>query len=588
MSKKHLALVGLVIAAGGAAYGAHVALSPRRAGVTQQARVASPEVLGAHCHDAVGSPRVEKISDRVWVAIGYDLANTILIKTDVGNVVVDVGMSPARASEGKAALLREAPGPTAAIIYTHSHIDHVGGASAWLAPGVDIWATDAFVEHFVKQYGELRQAESARGARQFGAHIDDESLPCSAIGRKVDIDAAAETGVRMPTKTFTGQASLLVGGVRIELVEAHGETHDQLFVWLPDERVLMPGDNYYRAFPNLYTIRGTSPRPIDAWIASLDAMRRRRPEHLVPSHTVPLHGEQAIGEALTRYRDAIQWVRDRTVQGANEGTPVDVLAERVGLPPSLSSDPALAPMYGQIDWSVKAIYNSKLGWFDGRPEALYPMATRDRASRTVAMMGGEAKVWAAIEAEGARDPRWAVELLSLLRDAGLSTTEVGGRWALAMAKALDGVAAQVGNTNGRGYLLESSLSLRQGAPPSKEPRAGAEVLDAIPLSVFFKVMASRLLPELSQGVTESVTFELSDPAVRDHITIRNGVAEVVEGDPLPGMPRPIATVKAPASTWRRVATGAVLPAVEIAAGRLVIEGDATGFYTFTRRFRQGL
>jgi alkyl sulfatase BDS1-like metallo-beta-lactamase superfamily hydrolase len=47
-----------------------------------------------------------------------------------------------------------------------------------------------------------------------------------------------------------------------ELVEAHGETHDQLFIWLPRQRVLMPGDNYYRAFPNLYTIRGTTPRYI--------------------------------------------------------------------------------------------------------------------------------------------------------------------------------------------------------------------------------------------------------------------------------------------------------------------------------------
>jgi glyoxylase-like metal-dependent hydrolase (beta-lactamase superfamily II) len=51
-----------------------------------------------------------------------------------------------------------------------------------------------------------------------------------------------------------------VGGVRIELVEAHGETHDQLFVWLPDKSVLLPGDNYYHSFPNLYSIRGTSPR----------------------------------------------------------------------------------------------------------------------------------------------------------------------------------------------------------------------------------------------------------------------------------------------------------------------------------------
>jgi hypothetical protein len=30
------------------------------------------------------------------------------------------------------------------------------------------------------------------------------------------------------------------------MVEAHGETHDQLFVHIPEKRTLLPGDNYYQ------------------------------------------------------------------------------------------------------------------------------------------------------------------------------------------------------------------------------------------------------------------------------------------------------------------------------------------------------
>jgi alkyl sulfatase BDS1-like metallo-beta-lactamase superfamily hydrolase len=51
-----------------------------------------------------------------------------------------------------------------------------------------------------------------------------------------------------------------VGGLTFLLKEAHGETHDQLFVWIPEKKALLPGDNYYESFPNLYSIRGTSPR----------------------------------------------------------------------------------------------------------------------------------------------------------------------------------------------------------------------------------------------------------------------------------------------------------------------------------------
>ncbi len=152
-------------------------LRPHRSAVVQARSVSTPEQLRAHCRDAVGPPRVERIGERVFLAIGYDLANTILIRTDAGNVVVDVSMSPVRAREVRAALTAVAPGRTVAVIYTHSHIDHTGGASAWVEPGTEIWATEALAEHFLKQYGEFRTAETRRGAGQYGAHIDESLAP---------------------------------------------------------------------------------------------------------------------------------------------------------------------------------------------------------------------------------------------------------------------------------------------------------------------------------------------------------------------------------------------------------------------------
>ncbi len=290
----------------------------------------------------------------------------------------------------------------------------------------------------------------------------------------------------------------------------------------------MPGDNYYHAFPNLYTIRGTSPRPVDAWIDSLDQMRRRAPEHLVPSHTIPLRGRENILGALTRYRDAIQWVRDRVVAGANAGMRLEPLVESIGLPPAVASDPALAPLYGQVDWSARAIYTNHLGWFDGSPEALYPMPERDQAARTVAMMGGAERLWTAIDGSARTDPRWALHLLTLLRNSGLAVETPGERWALTSATALESLAATVGNSNGRGYLLESALGLRHGAPPLPTPRASAAILDAVPMATVFHVMASRLLPELSAGVHESVRFDLTDSHETFFLTIRNGVLEVAK------------------------------------------------------------
>ncbi len=45
-------------------------------------------------------------------------------------------------------------------------------------------------------------------------------------------------------------------GIVLELVHAPGESPDQLAVWWEEEGALFPADNVYKAFPNLYAIRG--------------------------------------------------------------------------------------------------------------------------------------------------------------------------------------------------------------------------------------------------------------------------------------------------------------------------------------------
>ena len=49
-------------------------------------------------------------------------------------------------------------------------------------------------------------------------------------------------------------------GIDLVLYHAPGETNDQIIVHWPEEGVLCPADNIYRAFPNLYAVRGTAAR----------------------------------------------------------------------------------------------------------------------------------------------------------------------------------------------------------------------------------------------------------------------------------------------------------------------------------------
>lgn len=549
----------------------------------------SSEEFETYCDDAIGEPRVEQYGEHIFVAIGYDLANAILVRSDEGGVLIDTGMSPARAAEMRSALEDASPGPITDIIYTHSHIDHVGGASAWLADQPTrprIWASEALEEHFFKQYGMFNAAETQRGSRQFGEHVPLEALPCSALGRRIDLESSLETGFRLPDSTFTGQTSFERGGLTFELVEAHGETHDQIFIYVPELEAIFPGDNWYRTFPNLYTIRGTSPRPIDEWIASLDAMRRYDPALLIPSHTRPVEGREEVRTVLTEYRDAIQWVRDETVRAANALTPVDELAASIALPAELAQAPELRPFYGQLDWSARAVFTNELGWFDGRPEALYPLAPAARAERYVVAMGGTDAVLQSAEQAIDEDPRWSLELLAHL--AQLEGEDSDAIDTL-RAAALRSLAREVSNSNGRGYLLQSAWELENSPEPRPEPKLSDELLASIPLDLIFGVMQTRVIPERAGGEPRSVRFELreGDNVSVYTVTLRNRIAEVVEGDELAGQPAPAATLRADANTWRGLALGTIEPARALVRSEVAFEGSTAAFIRFMDAFERG-
>lgn len=544
---------------------------------------AADQALADHCREVAPTPSVTEVAGGVWVARGYDLANTVLIRTPRGNVVVDPGMSPARAAPARQALQAAAPGPTVAVIYTHSHIDHVGGASAWVEDGTEVWATESFHDAFFSQYGRLLPTEARRGARQFAQDVPLAELPCAGLGRRPDLAAALTNGTVLPTRTFRDRRSLDFGGVAIELWAAPGEAEDALFVHLPQAGVLLSGDDWVGAFPDLYPLRGSRPRRIEPWLASLDQMRRLDPLVLVPSHTAPVLGQPQVRRALADHRDALQWVRDAVVRGANAGQPVEDLAAEVRLPAHLADQPGLARAQGPLPWSVRAVYQGELGWFDGEVERLFPLPPQDEARRTVELMGGAARVQqAARQALESGDPAWALTLLRTCERAGEPGLDEP------IAQALVALAARSDSPSARAWLLQAAHERRAPPSPLGLPTLTDEFIDGIPTALLFEVMATRLRPELSLDVHETVRFVLEEPSETWLVTVRRGVAEVVRGEPLPGTPEPVATVRTTAATWRRVALGQEDPVSAVAARRIQLEGDSMALHRFLGRFDRSL
>ena len=369
-----------------------------------------------------------QLADNVYMAFGFAASNQFMIVGDDGLIIIDTSETTKAAKNVLSAFREISSLPIHTIILTHSHRDHVSGASVFAEGGSpDILASERYSEDslFVaSSHPQPVKAMQARTKRQFGIGL---SYPDEIIGIGVGPGDRPLEGMgagSLPPTRFIGDAGeiLKICNIELELKLVPGETPDHIVVWYPEKKVLICGDNFYHAFPNLYAIRGTAYRDFDTWADSLDTLMAFQPEVLGPGHTKPVFGAVAIQEVLSDYRDAIRHVIAETRNGMDEGLTIDQLAHRVKLPPKLADKRHLREYYGRIDHSVRAYFVGTMGWFDGNPTSLGSLAPEDEARRFIALAGGEDALWQAVEmARAEADYQWALQLVDRFIFAGSDT-----------------------------------------------------------------------------------------------------------------------------------------------------------------------
>jgi alkyl sulfatase BDS1-like metallo-beta-lactamase superfamily hydrolase len=361
------------------------------------------------------TPRVEKITEDIYLARGFALGSVQMVITDEGLVIIDTTESQEAAYKILKRFRKITDKPVRYIIYTHGHLDHVHGSPVFMEKGTEVIATKDAVGFMKRDFDLLKEFHTRSRLNQAGRAEPEYSrkLPIKSPVRGIH-----DLGELIwPTITFDQEYSFVLGGKKFELYHTMGETPDHLMVWLPDERALFCGDLYYQSFPNLSTPM-LEPRPVREWYESLDRMIKMKPRYLIPGHTAALIGEEKIHETLTNYSKAIRYVYEETVRWINQGRTVDEAVKLVKLPDELAELDYLQELYGRMDWSVRGIYAGLVGWYDGRGTDLSPLPPRIRAREIVLLAGGADKVLArAIELQEAGEHQLVCELCDLVIDA---------------------------------------------------------------------------------------------------------------------------------------------------------------------------
>lgn len=401
---------------------------------------------------------VSQVTPGVWHVLGLGHSNAIFIEGSGGVILIDT-LDTLERGQKLSEIIRSKTGKEVnTIIYTHGHPDHRGGAGAF-SPR-EILAFSPKVP-LLDRTGLLADIQNTRGARQFGYALTDRENISQGIGIREGL-SYGETRSFVPPTTVYDEDRVLrdIEGVRLEMVRLVGETDDQIMVWLGDQQVLCCGDNYYGCWPNLYAIRGSQYRDIGTWIKSLETLLSYPAQYLLPGHTSPVIGKDRIQQVLGNFREAIDFVLSKTLEGMNQGKGVEELAAMVRLPEHLAGLPYLGEYYGCVDWTVRAIYTAYLGWFDGNPTRLHPLPPMEHAHKTIALMGGLPTVMqAALEALKQEEYQWCLELCDLM----MADTQRDRKVLDLKADALEQLAELETSANGRHYYITCAHELREEA-----------------------------------------------------------------------------------------------------------------------------
>ena len=278
--------------------------------------------------------------------------------------------------------LREewAPGePVHTLVYTHGHVDHVGGAGVLVDPGTQVLAHENVPRRF-ERYDLTNGYNAVINNRQFG------SRGRAARGIGTGTDSFFSDWVQ-PTTTYESSLDVTVGGLDMTLHHGRGETDDHTWTWIPSHEAICAGDFLIWAFPNAGNPQKVQRYPGE-WAAAMRQMAAMGAELYLPAHGLPIAGRERIAGVLDDVATALEGLVRDTLAMMNAGARLDDIVHTVRVPAALLDKPYLRPTYDEPEFVVRNIWRMYGGWYSGDPSSLKPAPAAALAGELASLAGG--------------------------------------------------------------------------------------------------------------------------------------------------------------------------------------------------------
>src|SRR6266404_5089024 len=312
----------------------------------------------------------EKLADRVFALSGFEFTEYYFVVSDDARelIGIDAGTRPDSARSAYEALRAAFPAlpPLTTVLVTHAHWDHIGGHRYFdsLEPKPRFIARSNYAEEIEVDL----KAPRAYLKQFFGERFNIEEL----------------RGFK-PDATVERQTQLRLGGTRVELIPIEGgETHDGLFINLPDLGVLFVGDFIMPYLGAPFVEEGD----LGGLLKAIDMVAQKNPRHLLHGHE-PLTRLFNSAAMLADMKSHLAWLREQVSAAIRNGTDRAALQQANLIPPQLlASDPATHVAYLVMRENViNRLYDQNVGYWQPDLQGVDYLSRADRGSALVDYLG---------------------------------------------------------------------------------------------------------------------------------------------------------------------------------------------------------
>jgi glyoxylase-like metal-dependent hydrolase (beta-lactamase superfamily II) len=312
----------------------------------------------------------EIVPGKVYALSGFEFTEYYFVVTEDGREVIgiDAGTRPDSAKAAYEALRAYAPclPELTAVLVTHAHWDHIGGHKYFRAlnPRLQFYARGNYHE-------EVSRVLNAPGL--FLKHF---------FGSRFNVEDVQSF---KPDTTIDRYTEMMIAGTRIEFIPVQGgETHDALFIYLPDHGVMFVGDFIMPYLGAPFVEEGN----LEGLLEAIDIVVQKNPRHLLHGHE-PLTRVFASPSMLGNLKTYLAWLREQVLAAIRRGDERAAIQQANLIPPGLlAGDPdAHQPYIVMRENVINRLYDQHVGYWQPDLQGMDYLSRADRGSMLIDYIG---------------------------------------------------------------------------------------------------------------------------------------------------------------------------------------------------------